>query len=122
MNSATYFTPISPERGATAILDGSHKYNGRTDPVYAELKDQFPVVQVTAGAGSIVLFTEALVHSAVPVLADERRVAAFHWMSVPWHAGQYVRAPYYRAPYSLDRIADEELRILFQPPTDEATR
>jgi hypothetical protein len=110
--AATFLTPHSPERGVTALLDGSHKQAGEDDEtLYGDLKDRCPIVRTTASAGSVVMFTEALLHSAVPVVADERRVAMFTWMCAPWIAGRA------EPPYTAQRLVDDDLRSIFRPPT-----
>jgi hypothetical protein len=110
--AATFLTPHSPERGVTAMLDGSHKHAGEDDEtLYSVLKDRCEIVRPTANAGSMVLFTEALLHAAVPVVADERRVAMFTWMCAPWLAGRC------EPPHTSQRFVDDELRSIFRPPT-----
>lgn len=104
--TATYYTPISPESGSTAFLDGSHRYDGG----YETARVQHPVVQPTADAGCMVLFTEAMWHAAAPVVADGQRIATFTWMAAPWFGGDDDTIP-----YGIERFADEELRSLFMP-------
>jgi ectoine hydroxylase-related dioxygenase (phytanoyl-CoA dioxygenase family) len=140
--NATYFTPVSPERGVTGFLDGSHRHaadqamlaglpanvdddgaspnavDAGTD-LYRSLNDRCPVVQPTAGTGSVVMFTEALVHAGVPVLAEERRVAAFTKLCAPWIAGDF--APRVQ-PERLNYIVDPQLRSLFRPPVADSYR
>jgi hypothetical protein len=112
LNVATYFVPISPEHGVTALLDKSHTYEGRwkTDQgAYHELGDRLEVVQPTAGAGSVILFSEAVMHAAAPVLSEQRRFAHFAWLGVPWF-NRWGQEPYLQ-PY----FADEGVRDLFAP-------
>ena len=116
--TATYFTPHSPERGATALLDGSHLRDGVGvgADIYNEMKEEHPLVHPTIGAGSMILFSESLVHSAVPVLSDERRVASITKFAVPWFADDMDVTP----PPDLARLIDDDLRSIFRPPTAES--
>jgi hypothetical protein len=103
VNNLTYFTPVSPGSGGTAVLDGSHRVEGD----YRSLKSRFPVVEVTAPAGSILVFTETLIHSAVPILSETTRYNIYYGFTPAW----FSQWPGYEAPQSLvDRLADEELR------------
>lgn len=112
LNVASYFVPISPEHGATALLDKSHKQEGRwstSKEMYDELGDRFEVVQPTAGPGSIILFSEAVFHSSGPVLSEQRRFAHFAWLGVPWF-NRWGQEPYLQGYF-----ADTDLRDLFAP-------
>jgi hypothetical protein len=114
--NVTFLTPVSPEDGATAFLDGSHRLDGGTRAEYEEFKDRCAVVQATLGAGSVVLFSEALLHSIVPIVSERTRWALFNWIgasNVPSDVKSTV------PPYA-DRLADDELRDLFRPPVPES--
>lgn len=107
-----YFVPIAPEHGVTAFFDKTHKYDGHwteSREIYEEVGDRFELVQPSGGAGSIVLFSEAMVHSAAPVLSNQRRFAHFAWLAVPWF-NRFGQEPYLRTHF-----ADEDLRELFAP-------
>ncbi len=110
VTSATFLTPASPEHGSTAFLDGSHLAEGHVPP----LGNGERIHQVTAPAGSVILFSESLWHSTVPVTAEEPRYVIFTWLTAPWLATdpemQQALLPY------ADRLADRELRDLFVAP------
>lgn len=83
-----YFVPTAPEHGVTALMDKSHRHDGRwehTHDVYDDARDRFEVIQpTTAEVGSIVMFSEALLHTRAPVLSEQRRFAYFTFIAVPW--------------------------------------
>lgn len=109
-----FFTPMSQEDGATALLDGSHRIDGpwnNTPEIWAALRDRCPVVYPTAPPGSIVLFNESLVHAATMVLSDRIRYAHFSWLHATWMAHDHGQPP-----YLIERYADERIRTFFAGP------
>jgi len=104
--AAAYLTPTTVELGATAFLDGTHLISGS----YADLARTASVVQPSVSAGSIVFFSEALMHSATPVTAAGTRDVVLTWMTAPWFGGE---AP---QPFDVDRWTDRELRGIFAVP------
>ena len=104
--AATYLTTTTAELGATAFLDGTHLHPG----TYGALASHASVVQPSVSAGSIVFFSEALMHSATPVTASGTRDVILTWMTAPWFGGE---AP---APFDVDRFTDAELRSIFASP------
>jgi hypothetical protein len=113
---AMYFVPVSPEHGVTGFLDGSHTFERHwfdEGEIWGDIGDRFPVVQPTAAAGSIVIFSSGLVHSGRPVLSDQTRYATFNWFGAPWlENSRRVK------PYLIERYADDKLRSLFRPPPE----
>ena len=80
-------TDIGPDDGGTMVLEGSHKLEG------TGISDLYecPVAQIEAPRGSVVYFTETLMHTAVPILSETRRYVMFYgyvppWFEV-WHGG-----------------------------------
>jgi len=111
---AMYFVPVSPEHGMTALLDKSHEFDEISES-YNDFADRYEFVQPTAGAGSIMMFTEALLHTPAPVLSDQRRFAYFTFLAVPW---------FYRCgevPFAHSAFADEGLRGIFAPSVEYNT-
>jgi hypothetical protein len=104
--AATYLTAASAESGATAFMDGSHRKAGG----YEELVAHAPIVQPSVGRGSIVFFSEAIMHSSTPVTASDSRDAVLTWMTAPWFGGEEV------APFDVSRWKDHELKSIFNPP------
>ncbi|HEV8562941.1 MAG TPA: phytanoyl-CoA dioxygenase family protein [Actinophytocola sp.] len=108
-----YFTPVSPEHGVTAILDRSHTYTGplveKDEDTWDAVEGRYEIVQPTAEAGSIVMFSESTVHAPAPIYSEQVRFAHFAWMAVPW----FHR--FGREPYLQDYFADEDLCDLFAP-------
>lgn len=104
--AAAYLTKTTAELGATAFLDGTHVLAGS----YRDLTGVAPFVQPEVEAGSVVLFSEALMHAATPVTANGARYAVLTWMTAPWFGGE---AP---APFGVDRWVDSGLRQIFTAP------
>jgi len=103
LNNITYLTDVSPTDGGTMVLDGSHKLEGN----YASLKDQCEIVELTAQAGSILHFTESLIHTGVPILSEQRRYTMFYGFTPSW----YVTWPTCEVPPQIyETIKNEELR------------
>jgi len=108
LNNITYLRDVQPGDGATAVLDGSHLSEG----TYATLKDRFPVVQLTAPAGSVLHFTETLIHSGVPIISDRTRYAMFLGFTPPW----YVAWPHSAGQKELgEQARNPDIRRLFSP-------
>ncbi|OZF04206.1 hypothetical protein CH302_01920 [Rhodococcus sp. 15-2388-1-1a] len=103
---AAYLTTSGAELGATAFLDGTHLRPG----TYAELAPTAIVVQPSVSAGSILFFSEALMHAATPVTAARTRDVVLTWMTAPWFGGE---AP---APFDIDRCNEPELKSIFAAP------
>ena len=81
LNNATYLTDVDLEHGGTMILDGSHRIEAQD---WKEIFDPAMVVQVEAKAGSVMHFTEALVHTGVPILSERTRYTMFYGFTPPW--------------------------------------
>jgi ectoine hydroxylase-related dioxygenase (phytanoyl-CoA dioxygenase family) len=114
INNVTYLTTVSPGNGSTAVLDGSHRLEG----TYADLKERCPVIEVPARAGSVLLFTESLIHAAVPIVSDTTRYNMYYCFTPPWVTFWNGCAI---PPIVADSLADDELRAVLSPPiiTDE---
>lgn len=89
LNNICYFTDIESELdGGTALLSGSH----RTDSGDARADVQTHLARPGGGiarltsvkAGSVLHFTESLIHSAVPVLSESTRYVMFYGFTPPW--------------------------------------
>lgn len=103
LNNITYLTDVAPGDGGTMVLDGSHKIEG----TYATMKEQCPVAELTAPAGSILHFTETLLHTGVPILTENVRYTMFYGFTPNW----YVNWPSTEVPqYVLQSVKDDELR------------
>lgn len=108
LNNITYLRDVNPGDGATAVLDGSHLSEG----TYATLKDRFPVVELTAAAGSVLHFTETLIHTGVPITSERSRYAMFLGFTPPW----YLAWPQSAGQKELgEQIRDPAIRRLFSP-------
>ena len=81
LNNITFLTDVGPGDGGTMILDGSHRLEAEK---WRDIFDPSMVVQVEASAGSVLHFTEALVHTGVPVLSERTRYTMFYGMTPPW--------------------------------------
>ena len=89
LNNIVFFTDIETELdGGTALLSGSH----RTDSgdLQADIASHLApggggFTRLTGiKAGSVLHFTEALIHSAVPVLSERTRYIMFMGFTPPW--------------------------------------
>jgi hypothetical protein len=108
LNNITYLTPVEPGDGGTAVLDGSHRLEGD----YRSLKSSCPVREMTAPAGSVLIFTESLIHSGRPILSENTRYNMYYGFVPPW----YNVWPGFDVPdLIVDAIADEELRDILRP-------
>ena len=81
LNNITYLTDVGPEDGGTMALDGSHRIETQD---WKEVFDPALVVQLEAWAGSVLHFTEALIHTGVPVLSERTRYTMFYGFTPPW--------------------------------------
>ncbi|NQZ67118.1 MAG: hypothetical protein HRT89_03515, partial [Lentisphaeria bacterium] len=106
-NSMVLLTVIGDGDGGTLLLDGSYKMEG----VSAELSLNCPVSQVKAPAGSVVYFSETLVHSAAPILTEKERVVLFIAYAPPWFKEWFGAKVPQRV---LDDIDNEELRNILE--------
>ena len=106
MRDIIYLTDVGPGDGGSAVLSGSHRLEGD----YASLKDQCEVVEAECPAGSVLLFSETLIHSAVPIVTDNTRYAMFFGFSPPWvranHDGFLIPKE------TLQSIRNEKLRAI----------
>ena len=108
LNNITYLTDVGPGDGGTAVLDGSHLLEGD----YHVLKGRCPVVEISARAGSVVHFTETLIHAGVPIVSERIRYAMFLGFTPPW----YVTWPQSAGQRELHLQArDPAVRALFAP-------
>jgi len=103
LNNITYLTDVSPGKGSTLLLDGSHRLEGD----YHSLKNQCPVVAVEAKAGDVLLFTETLIHSGAPILSETVRYNMYFGFTPPW----FCSWPGMEVPkVTVDSVINEEVR------------
>ena len=110
LNNITYLTSVSPGDGGTAILDGSHIHDGD----YKDLKDRCPFIEVTAPAGSVLVITETLIHSAIPIVSERTRYNMYYEFVLPWfcsHKGWELPEMF------VERQGDEEMRRILAGPS-----
>lgn len=103
LNNITYLTDVAPMDGGTMVLDGSHKHEG----YYGKLIDQCNVVELTAKAGSILHFTESLIHAGVPILSENTRYTMFYGFTPSWYTPWPDSDV---APHVIEATKNEELR------------
>lgn len=80
--AAWQLAEIKPGDGGFACIPGSHKANYRTPMSVLTLKENWDCIkQISAPAGSLIVFTEALIHGTLPwIPADrERRSILFKY-------------------------------------------
>ena len=81
LNNCTYLTDVDNDDGGTMVLDGSHRIEAES---WKEIFDPDMVRQVNAKAGSVMHFTEALIHTGVPILSEKIRYTMFYGFTPPW--------------------------------------
>jgi hypothetical protein len=70
-----YLTDVGPDDGGTAVIPGSHRMSWpQKEMIQAAMEDDRLIHQITAPAGSVLLFTESLIHSTTEILSDRERV------------------------------------------------
>jgi hypothetical protein len=119
VNVITYLPPVAPGAGGTAVLDGSHRIRdgGRRildgshalEGSFATLSTRCPVVEMTAPAGSLLVFTESLIHAAVPITAASTRYFMTYSFVPRWWA---YWPPCEVARNLADALSDQELGAL----------
>lgn len=103
-----------PEDGGFCCIPGSHKANyDCTWEVRRMEKGAEFVRQISAKAGSAILFTEALTHGALPWTGDrERRVLIYRYQPGPLSVGRPVPAGHFEEIAALSPLH----RALLEPP------
>ncbi len=81
LNNITFLTDVGTDDGGTMVLDGSHRIEAQD---WREVFDPSVVQQMQARAGSVLHFTEALIHTGVPVLSERTRYTMFYGFTPPW--------------------------------------
>ena len=81
LNNITFLTDVGPDDGGTMVLDGSHQIEAQD---WRQIFDPSSVVQIAADAGDVLHFTEALVHTGVPILSERTRYTMFYGFTPPW--------------------------------------
>jgi hypothetical protein len=84
-NSMVLLTDIGKDDGGTLMLDGSHRIEGS----WQDLLGKCDVSQLTGSAGSVVYFSETLMHSGVAVLGERRRDVMVIAYGPPWFKTWY---------------------------------
>ncbi len=76
VKTLAYLTDVGPEDGGTTVIPGSHRLSRpQQDIISAAMEDPERLVyQVTAQAGSVLLFSESLIHSTTQIISDAERV------------------------------------------------
>ncbi|BBH24943.1 hypothetical protein Back11_62880 [Paenibacillus baekrokdamisoli] len=71
IKAIVFLTDIGPDDGGTSVIPGSH----RTDSIAGIVPELEPwmVHQAKGKAGSVMFFTEALIHSVTPILSERTR-------------------------------------------------
>ena len=76
VKTLAYLTDVGPDDGGTTLIPGSHRLSRpQREIIAAAMQDPEQLVhQVTAKAGSVLLFPESLIHSTTHILSDTERV------------------------------------------------
>ena len=102
-NSTVLLTDIGKDDGGTVALDGSHKAEG----TWQEVIETCAPRQIEGSAGSVIHFSECLMHTGVPILSEKSRYVMFVSYGPPWFKTWYKS----EIPEEiLESIQDEERR------------
>lgn len=71
VKAIVFLTDIGPQDGGTSVIPGTHR-QGSVQELVPEL-EPWMVHQATGKAGSVLLFSEALIHAVTPILSDTTR-------------------------------------------------
>lgn len=71
IKAIVFLTDIGPEDGGTSVIPGTHRSVSDAE-IVPEL-EPWMIHQVQGSAGSVLLFTEALIHAVTPILSDKKR-------------------------------------------------
>lgn len=76
VKTLAYLTDVGLDDGGTTLIPGSHRLSRpQTEIIAAALQDPERLVQqVQARAGSVLLFSESLIHSTTQIISDTERV------------------------------------------------
>jgi hypothetical protein len=117
LNNCTYFTDIDSELdGGTAMLDGSHLTDtgdSEADKA-AHLGTSYKKI-TKIKAGSVVHFTECMIHSGVPVLSERTRYTMFYGFTPPWQRVWQTEAGSSGPSLEVIEAADGELKEILSP-------
>lgn len=113
-NIAVQLADVGPGDGGFACLPGSHKANFPCpDDIRLYEAHQDRIVQITAKAGDAMIFTESLMHGALPWTANhQRRTILMRYNSGT--TGESVTGTYTPPPY-FDELTDEQKAIISAP-------
>ncbi len=85
VKTLAYLTDVGPDDGGTAVIPGSHRLSWpEREIVDAALSDERLIHQVEARAGSVLLFSEALVHSTTAIRSNNERVILVSGYTAPF--------------------------------------
>ncbi|RAP76978.1 phytanoyl-CoA dioxygenase family protein [Paenibacillus montanisoli] len=71
IKAIVFLTDIGPDDGGTSVIPGTHR--AATDREFISQLEPWMVHQVQGKAGSVLLFTESLIHSVTPIRSDNIR-------------------------------------------------
>ena len=106
---AFQLTDVNEGDGGLVLIPGSHKSNiACPDSIRRYQKHQKQVRQVACKAGSVVIFTEAVTHGAIPWKSEQDRRSIL----TRYTAGNLAYVPAYPVP----ERADNRQRSVMEPP------
>ena len=76
VKTLAYLTDVGPEDGGTTVIPGSHRLSRpQQEIIDAAMQDPARLLrQVQARAGSVLLFSESLIHCTTQIISDTERV------------------------------------------------
>ena len=106
-NTMVLLTDIGKDDGGTMVLDGSHRAEGTWNDVIETCSPR----QIEGSAGSILHFSECLLHTGVPILSEKSRYVMFVSYGPPWFKTWHKSEI---PPDIVAKEADEELRNVLE--------
>jgi hypothetical protein len=103
LNFFTYLTDVAPSAGITPVMDGSHKVSGD----YQAVSRRCAMLELTASAGDVLVFTESLMHAGAAIHNEITRYAmAYTFVPSFYSNGQDHEVP----RWFYDTIGNDDLR------------
>ena len=114
-NIAVQLTDVGPGDGGFACLPGSHKANFPCpDDIRLYETHQDRIVQITARAGDAILFTESLMHGALPWIAKhQRRTILMRYNAGT--TGESLSGGTYTPPPFYDELTEAQQAVITAP-------
>lgn len=104
IKAIVFLTDIGPDDGGTSVIPGSHRFGAQADIV--PNIEPWMVHQAQGKAGSVLLFSEALIHTVTPILSDRTRYIMITGY-VPHFMREYNQTCSHSSEF-LDTLSDQQ--------------